>query len=104
MRRHKSYDDILYHVRETDLYAGGQVNAGFDETLLVLAHMYEHGDSLNWDEADEENFLIFLFTLLTPWRRRPTRCTVFLVFQRNETNFVPVGFENLTLFELIIMI
>jgi len=56
MRRHKSYDDILYHVRETDLYAGGQVNAGFDETLLVLAHMYEHGDSLNWDEADEENY------------------------------------------------
>jgi hypothetical protein len=56
MRRHKSYDDILYHVRETDLYVGGGVNAGFDEALLVLAHRYEHGDSLNWDEPDEANY------------------------------------------------
>jgi len=56
MRRHKTYDDVLTHLREVDLYVGGSINAGYDEIELILAQKYEYADSFNWDEADEANY------------------------------------------------
>lgn len=56
MRRHKTYDDVYAHLRETDLYVGGGINAGVDEIELILAQKYESGDTLNWDEPDEVNY------------------------------------------------
>lgn len=56
MRRHRSYEDVQYHTRETDFYAGAKISSGFDETRLIIAQSYEYGDYLNWEEVDEVNY------------------------------------------------
>lgn len=56
MRRHKTYEDVFYHVRETALYAGGPINGGYDEIELILAQSYEPNDNFNWEDPDEANY------------------------------------------------